>query len=537
MKTMHQKLSQVLVLAGFIGLPGLITSPVQAKDFSRMTEREIDKELAVVINKGRQLQDLSRLQSTGNTIAQPNQCGRLHAQAVQSHKQLVQLQAESRQRGNRQLRQSEQQLRQQNANAIREYRQCFNEALRDPSLRWPEKGIVDYVSFERLFGSLAVQLRGESEAKLQAEAEQLYAAKQSFGQVSKFAFGSILTTSGDVQLVRKDRQVRIAKGINVNAGDQFTTGRNGSVEVQFTEVVGKTRRGPFVFSIGPSSKIAIGWQSNMVVQDRKNESIGLEVSLVYGTLRIKSIGAGFDSNYLVRSGQSQTQMLGADAVVTYYPKRDLSNSKLRSGVAEVSHGSSNPIRLKPNQQLSIRGGVIQAVSDLPANQWEAALIASGSSDQPPPGGDLDKKPGREIARADVQRRVRARASVDAMLIALRSANANGLLTSTSGEAQRNARNSMRRQSLRDVLNTSGKPVTWFHDCVACTSDGYCAVPTEVKLDGGPSRKYEALHVVKPTANDRGYTVDRIAPWDENAQKLFRANKPLCEADLSQSGRR
>jgi hypothetical protein len=118
-----------------------------------------------------------------------------------------------------------------------------------------------------------------------------------------------------------------------------------------------------------------------------------------------------------------------------------------------------------------------------------------------------------------------------MLIALRGANANDLLTSTSGEAQRNARNSMRRQSLRDVLRSSGRPITWFHDCVVCSPDGYCAVPTEVKLEGGPSRKYDALHIVKPTRDDKAYTVDRIAPWDEAAQARFRRNKPLCEANL------
>lgn len=510
----------------------LLALPATARDINEMTEREIDKALAVVIAKGRQFQDLARLQSIGNSIIRSEQCGALHAQARKTYREMQELNREHEGPANREYRQREEQLRQANAQAAKDYRQCFTDALDDPDLRWPEKKVVDYESFYQMFSSLAMQLRDESADALKKQANALYEAKQRFAERSKFPFASLNLFSGDVRIERAERPVRLANGINVLAGDVITTGRNSRVSVEFTEVVGKVRRGPFKIWLGPSSQARIGWQTNMVVQNRQTEAITLELTLDYGTVRLETAGSGFDSNYRVLAGQTRTQVLGADTAVSHYPKRRLANTKLRSGTVEVSFGTGNPVRLKPDQQVSVLRSEMRPVDDLPAAQWQAALVAAGSqtasSTRVNKSGDATSTPVRDDR---VLRRARARGAVDAMLIALRSANANGLLTSTSGEAQRNARNSMRRQSLRDVLKNSGRPITWFHDCVVCSPDGYCAVPTEVKLEGGPARQYDALHIVKPTDDGQGYTVDRIAPWDEAAQNKFRRDKPFCEANL------
>ncbi len=509
-----------------------IASTATARDVNTMNEREIDKALAVVIAKGRQFQELARLKSIGSRVARSAACQPLHAKAAQTFRQLNALNEQFAGGANRQYRQQEEQLRQANAVASRDYRVCFTEALKAPSLRWPEKKVVDYPSFYQRFSSLAVQLRGESADALKKRANELYAAKQRYASVSKFPFASLARYQGEVSIDRRERSIRLATGINVLAGDTITTSANGRLAVEFTEVVGKVRRGPYRIWIGPSSRVRIGWQTNMVVQDRKKEAITLELHVDYGAVRVAAVGAGFDSNYKLIAGQTSTQLLGGDTVVSHYPKRKLANTKLRAGTSEVVLGSGKPVRLKPNQQVSTIRGEMRRVGDLPDKQWQAALVAAGSADRSNTRRRVNR-PGDQAtaSQSKIRRRARARLAVDAMLIALRGANANDLLTSTSGEAQRNARNSMRRQSLRDVLRSSGRPITWFHDCVVCSPDGYCAVPTEVKLEGGPSRKYDALHIVKPTRDDKAYTVDRIAPWDEAAQARFRRNTPLCEANL------
>ena len=116
-----------------------------------------------------------------------------------------------------------------------------------------------------------------------------------------------------------------------------------------------------------------------------------------------------------------------------------------------------------------------------------------------------------------------------MLIALRDADAEGLLSSTSGPANDNARRSIRGTSLANVLARTGRPRSWKTDCVACQSDGTCAVPTMVNLTNAGG--YEALHVVKPARNGGYYLVDRIDRWDSAARRRFGNNNPLCQAEL------
>lgn len=517
----------------------LIASTATAQKVKKpiaLNEREIDKELAAVLEKGRKMEDLQRLQRIGTKIRERGRCQPHWVDAKNTYESLERLNRQyQNRRVDRRYQQEEKTLRNANTAARKAYQDCFTIRMKQRD-RWTERGVIDYHSFKAMFTNLSVELRGHTAQSLKRRAEQLYAQKQKLKNRNVAPVALLSVLSGDVRTTRNGSPIRLREGSSVYPGDSFANGSNGRARLAFNEVVGNAKRGPYHVSIGPNTTATVTGDSMTKVANRKDKGkIKLGIELTRGSIRLLNPGAGFGSRYVVSVGKFSVLALGSDTVVSHYPRRSITNIKLQGGVVDIARGSKTVASLRPPSQLTIRRGVVQKTRELPFDQWLAAIEATGEQTKakaPPPR----KNPGKGIDRAGVNRRAAARVAVDRMLQAMSNADANGLLTATTGQAQRNARTSLRNSSLRDVLRKTGRPVQWRHDCVACTSDGYCGVPTEVIVDGGPGR-YDAMHVVKPANGGRTYTVDRIDPWNEDSQKFFNNHRPLCEAEVRHSERR
>jgi|GEM_PF-3741293 len=498
---------------------------------THMSEGDIDRELAAVLEKGRKMQELQRLYRIGSKIKKRGRCNPHWTDAQNSFTSLQRLNDQYQgRRLDRRYRQQDRTLRSTNEAARKAYHECFT-AQMNRRKKPPKNGIVDYYSFINGFTNLSVELRGHTAESLKQRAEELFALKNKFKQRNTAAVATMKAIDGDVQVTRGGKPYRLRSGQAVFPGDAFATGSTGRVNIVFNEIVGNARTGPFKVDIGPNSRASISNESVTNVRNRRaQKEITLEILVERGTVRLQNPGAGFDTRYAVVTGKFTTLALGSDVIVSHYPRRSIINVKLQGGVADIANAKGVVASLRPPSQVTIRRGVIQKTRDLPFKEWVAAIDAAGASpgkvSAPPPRAN----PGGKLTRPDIARRAAARKAVDRMLQAMNRADGNGLLTATTGQAQRNARNSMRNSSLRAVLQRTGRPIQWRHDCVACTSDGYCGVPTEVIVDGGPGR-YDAMHVVKPANGGRDYTVDRIDAWDAEAQKFFNGNRPLCEAEI------
>ena len=522
----HFRLRFSLLLAGTLAFTWNLAM-AQSK-YDDKSVAELDKMLSGVVARGKQLRVLNRLQGIGEKIVKGGRCQPDFVRARQTRDKLLQLNKRYQGRADNNYRNQANTLRRDNQTALSRYRRCFSEEIRTKHL-WKEQNVVDYNTFDKRFRQLAVELQGETEADLNRKANEIYAAKQRKLAVSKFPFAELASVKGEVRLTRDGRAVRLSRGINILAGDEIRIGGNGSMVVAFTEVIGRVKRGPYDLSVGPNTKVTISRDTNMVVQQPGQTKIHLGLDLAYGSVRVINSGTGSDTTYRVRAGIERANLLGGDSIVSYYPKRALLNLKLRTGRATVGQANQNAIRLKPNTQVSVRRGVAQRVYNLRDEQWTAAVRASGNHvarQQPVAQPPQSRQP---VARQDVLLRAASREAVNRMLGALRDGNANEWLRSVRGQALANAQNTLRGNSLERVLARSGRPTSWQTDCVACERDGTCQVPTVVNLTG--SRRYEALHVVRPSADRRVYQVDSIAQWTGDARNRFNANRPLCAAEL------
>lgn len=500
------------------------------------TEGEIDKALAAVLEKGRKMEDLQGLRRIGTKIKQRGRCNPHWADAKNTFESLTRLNNQYQgRRIDRNFRQKDRSLRDANSAARKAYHQCFTAQLKK-NKKWTRNGIVDYYAFLNRFTNLSVELRGHTSESLKARAERLYAQKQNLNRQTLTSVATLMAIFGDVSMTRGGKPYRLRAGQPVYTGDTFANGADGRVNIAFNEVIGNDKTGPFKLDIGPNTRAGISKNSMTKVSNRRAANkINFEVQLERGSVRLSNPGASFNTRYAIVTDKLTTLALGSDVIVSHYPRRSITNVKLQGGVADILNGKRVVASLRPPSQITIRRGVAQKTRDLPFKEWTAAIEAAGASagkaKAPPPRAN----PGGQLTRAVVARRAASRKAVDRMLQAMSNADENGLLTATTGQAQRNARNSLRNSSLRDVLRRTGRPIQWRHDCVACTDDGYCGVPTEVVVEGGPGR-YDAMHVVKPANGGRDYTVDRIDAWDAESQKFFNGNRPLCEAEIRRNRR-
>jgi hypothetical protein len=512
----------------------LFASTANAKKINKpghMTDAELDRELASVLEKGRKMEELQRLYRIGANIKNRGRCNPHWTDAKNTYAGLERLNGQYQgRRLDRNYRQQNDSLRATNIAARTAYGQCFTAQLKRRK-EWMKNGITSYNAFTNSFTNLSVELSGNTSETLKRRAEELFALKEQRKHGSNRGLAQIEQTGGDVQIVRSGKILRLRAGQLIQAGDKFATGPDGELNIIFHEIIGRSKTGPFRLDMGPNSRVTISKDSVTNLRKRGGrKKINMQIGVERGTIRLSNAGIRADSSYTVVAGKFTAIAPGSDMIVSHFPRRSIIDVKLQTGVADLTSPNGAFTSLRPPSQVTVRRGVVQNTRPLPYAEWVAAIAAAGASPgkvkAPPPRTN----PGGEPTRADVVRRQAARVAVDRMLKAMNRADGNGLLTATTGQAQQNARNSMRNSSLADVLRRTGRPIQWRHDCVACTGDGYCAVPAEVIVDGGPGR-YDAMHIVKPANGGRNYTVDRIDAWDENSQKFFRNNRPLCNAEI------
>lgn len=491
------------------------------------------------------------VQSKNSLDKQPN-CGRYFKAAGGARKALINLNKQYASNPTAQYRREAIRLKQDNADELRRYKQCFSNLL--PNHRKvTAAGITTYEihreryrELENIFGD-AETIRSEI-SNIEKEIRELGLA------TGTGAMASIMLAGGDLEILRGGNGTNWSsarQNMLIERLDRVRTGANSTAQIRLRDADrenGQSAQGSTII-LGSGTEIEMS--QFQVTSTGKRPTRSATIDLDRGMLRIISPRFGIGSGLTIRSTSTSMKLANGDAIVRNVADRNTVEHRLISGEAAVEvNGVDTPI--SAGQAVAVSAGALLPPRTMASNELDqlmSVMALSGPnnkkvSDQTTannlrlayvpvtgPKTGLSSLPPLERTRSQLTSREEldhglARFYAAEYLYALKNTDTEKLL-GLMGQKLRETYNSLLQKSnLEQVLETNGnRPQAFRIRCSACVKQkGGCAVLVDVEYD---SDRFSSPQSVFVSLNGVPTKVISSTFFDEQRMSRFRTIGPVC----------
>ena len=407
-------------------------------------------------------------------------------------------------------------IKQQNVNAIRDYKSCFTRALQGfPVLT--AKGVGSYDAHRAKSAELKETYGVHRDLN-----GYIAALEQALQDLGGHDFAVRITvesaTSGDdarrVQARRAGSTTwfDVRAGMELKRGDTIRTARHGRIKLNFSPASPAETSGPSIVNIGSSTEVRV---DSLRVKHRIRGSVGV-MSLLRGTVRAFSRNWGSESSFTIRTGTSLCGIRGTEVAVSYDPQSGVANYTLDHGDAYAEAGGQR-VNLQPRTSVAVSGNSISRPAAVSQAEWDELVGATGTNVTPGTAvtnAERVETPSEEETRAVFRELIEQRDDLllRSYLDAAMGLDNSGMLRNSTGDLRKFHQANFGASPIADAFNN------YAIQCRACDEAGSrCEVLVELQqrsasgtrgslyvasLEPSPDSRVRIGNIAKAAASDR-----------------------------------
>ena len=311
------------------------------------------------------------LQAAKTEIETNAECGPHLRETRDTLDQLKSLNQRYRGRANATYQARAQELKDRNANALRDYKTCFALHMQTYDEIFASD-ISTYEQHRQAYQRLGRESSLQKAISIEEYIEDIEAVIQqkSAGHVVGTMLGQF--NEVHISLDGKTGWKTVNKGEALRAGYHVRTGSNGRARI---EIIGRTpesKRYPTIINIAPNSAL----QMAPLLKDNTPRAPKGALNLFRGTIRALTRGWGDPSEFSIFAGTS-IGIRGTEIGVVYNPDTATLDCHLDHGDGYVEVNGKQ-ITLQPKTSVRVQNNHVSAAQPTPAGFWDNLVAISGS---------------------------------------------------------------------------------------------------------------------------------------------------------------